>query len=121
MFARAAATNPGSPYVFLAWGQMRGVACANVAGARAVFNRGAELCPRFAASAGPICSSTPPLARLCMPAPLRMANRTGMARSYNAPAAEDLQCSGGFWSSDPPKLQSTMGFLHELTRWLLDQ
>lgn len=65
MFARAAATNPGSPYVFLAWGQMRGVACADVAGARAVFNRGAELCPRCAAFAAPICSSTPPPPRLC--------------------------------------------------------
>lgn len=93
MFARAAATNPGSPYVFLAWGQMRGVACADVAGARAVFNRGAELCPRCAAFTAPSARQPLPFFPVSARADAFAhgePHRHGSG-SYSAPSAEILE------------------------------
>lgn len=46
LFERAAAASPRNPYVYLSWGQMRFQRCRRFGGARDVFARGAELCPK---------------------------------------------------------------------------
>lgn len=46
LFDLAAKNNPSSPHVYLAWGQMRSQGMDDMAGARAVFTRGTDLCPR---------------------------------------------------------------------------
>ena len=47
-FLRAAEASPRNPYVYLSWGQMRFQHCRSAGGAREIFARGAEVCPKCA-------------------------------------------------------------------------
>lgn len=47
-FRRAAEASPRNPYVYLSWGQMRFQHCRSAGGAREIFARGAEVCPKCA-------------------------------------------------------------------------